>query len=92
MAKYKVLGERILVQRDPPAEEGHLLMPHNVQKKPKSGTILEVGKKVEEVEVGNRVWFSEYAGYFLEENEDLEESDLIVMREDEILAVELCEE
>jgi co-chaperonin GroES (HSP10) len=86
--KYRVLGESILVKRDPSAEEGDVLMPHNVKKKPKSGVVLSVGKKVEEVVVGERVWFNEYAGYFLEENEDLEESDLIVMREDEVLAVE----
>jgi len=87
--KYKVLGERVLVRRDAPEEDGHILMPHNVKKKPKTGIILSVGPKVtEEVKVGNRVVFNEFAGYFLETSQDFEESDLIVMRQDEILAVE----
>ena len=84
----RVLGERILVQRDPMPEESHVLMPHDVKKKPVSGTVLAVGKDVKEVLINDRVWFNEYAGYFFEETRDLVESDLIVMREDEILVAE----
>lgn len=89
--KYRVLGERVLIQRDPPEEDGHILMPHNVKKKPKTGIVLSVGPNIKEVKVGDRVAFNEYAGYFLETSQDFEESDLIVMRQDEILAVEVPE-
>jgi len=89
--KYKVLGERVLVQRDTNTETSHVLMPHNVKKKPKTGVILGIGSKVEFVEVGQRVVFNEYAGYALDVTQDLEESTMIVMREDEILAIELEE-
>lgn len=87
----KVLGDRILVQRDAEEEEGHILMPHAVKEKPSSGTVLSAGQAVNEIAVGNRVYFNKYAGYFLKMNQDLEESELIVMREDEVLAVELLE-
>jgi co-chaperonin GroES (HSP10) len=89
MIKYQVLGERVLVQRDKNEEKSHVLMPHNVKKKPKTGTVLGVGDKVEYVQTGDRVVFNEFAGYFLDTNLDFEESDLIVMREDEILAIEV---
>jgi chaperonin GroES len=87
---YKVLGDRILVQRDPLLEqvEGLLLMPENIEKKPSSGTVITCGSKVEDVQEGDKVFFNEYAGYFLDTDQTLEESDLIVMREDEILAIE----
>ena len=93
MKKYRVLGERVLIQRDPEEEQGYVLMPVNVKKKPKSGVVLSIGSKVtEEIAVGDRVAFNEFAGYFLETSTDLEESDLIVMRQDEILAVEATED
>jgi len=91
--RYRVFGERILVQRDVKKEAtSHIMMPTNVEKKPCVGTILCVGDKVKCVKEGERVYFNEYAGYFLETTQDLEESDLIVMREDEILAIEDLED
>jgi co-chaperonin GroES (HSP10) len=92
MKKYRVLGERILVQRDPEEAQGHVLMPHNVKKKPKSGVVICVGPEVTyDLKEGDKVSFNEFAGYFLEESQDLEESDLIVMRQDEVLVVEVEE-
>lgn len=93
MKKYRVLGEKVLVQRDPEEAQGHVLMPVNVKKKPKSGVVLCVGPEVTyDVKEGDRISFNEFAGYFLDESTDLEESDLIVMRQDEILVVEVPED
>jgi len=93
--KYQVLGERVLVERDI-NDQGQganaVLMPHNVKKKPKTGVVLNVGDKVEYIKVGDRIVFNEFAGYFLETSLNLEESDLIVMREDEVLAIEMPDE
>ena len=86
MTDFKVIGEKLLVQRDAEKEDGHVLMPNALKKAPKSGVVLTVGTSVSEIKPGDHVFFNEYAGYFLEETSDLTESDLIVMDESEVLA------
>jgi len=86
---YRVLGDKVLVRRDPEyQQEGGLLLPSDVKKAPRVGEILSIGEEVTRVKLGERVVFHEYAGHFLKADQDLDETDLIVMREDEILAVE----
>jgi co-chaperonin GroES (HSP10) len=86
---YRVIFDKILVKRDPKTENPNaLLIPDEVKKEPSSGEILAVGNEVKYVSGGERIYFSPYAGFFLETTQDLQESDLIVMREDEILAIE----
>ena len=86
MTDFKVIGEKLLVQRDAEKEDGHVLMPNALKKKPQSGIVLAVGDKVSKLKPGHHVFFNEYSGYFLEENTDLTESDLVVMDESEVLA------
>lgn len=91
--KYKVTGDRLLVKRQAIVEEeGGLLVPEKVKKRPHSGQVLAVGKEVTEVAIGQTVYFSEYAGHFLDVNADFTETDLLVMREHEVLAIELADE
>lgn len=91
--KYKVTGDRILVQRHSvQEEEGGLLLPEKVKKRPHSGKVLTIGQEVTSIAVGDVVYFSEYAGHFLDIKNDFEESDLLVMREDEVLAIEVPDE
>lgn len=85
---FRVIYDRVLVKRDSKVETSHLMIPDKVKKAPRTGVILSVGDEVKYVAVGDHVVFSEYAGHFLEPSQDLIESDLIVMREDEILAIE----
>ena len=86
---YRVLGDKVLVRRDPESiREGSLLLPSEVIKAPRVGEVISVGEEVARVKLGERVVFHEYAGHFLKVDQDLDETDLIVMREDEILAVE----
>lgn len=89
---FKVLGDKILVQRDPPVEDGPILIPNAVKQPPKSGYVLAVGPDVVYIKAGDHVYFSEYAGYFFKEVPDLDECDLVVMREDEVLVVEAPDE
>ena len=91
--KYKVTGDRLLVKRQSvEQDEGGLLIPEKVKKRPHSGEILAIGKDVTEVAIGQTVFFSEYAGHFLDLNNDFTETDLLVMREHEVLAIELGDE
>ena len=66
---YRVIGDKILVRRDPMNDEleveGALLLPEKVVKPPRSGTIVTVGEEVSRVQAGERIFFSEYAGHFL---------------------------
>lgn len=90
----RTISDKILVKRDPKQEAiaGQLLLPDEVRKPPRTGIVIAVGDEVTKVRQGEKVFFHEYAGYFLKESQDLEESDLIVMRQDEVLAVETEEE
>lgn len=90
--KFRVIGEKILVQRDSKEEFEGLVVPDAVQRPPRCGRVLAVGDEVTRIKVGEKVYFHEYAGQFLEATQDLEESDLIVMREDEVLTVLVEEE
>jgi co-chaperonin GroES (HSP10) len=84
--KHRVIYDRILVRRDPePEETNHVLTPHDVKKPPRIGIIEDTGPEVKYLKIGMRVTFNEYAGYFVQINQELTESDLISMREDEIL-------
>jgi len=88
--QYKVLFDRILVKRDSPPDEemeNTILMPHDVKKPPQMGIIIDIGSEVKYAKKDDRIAFNQYAGYFLHTTQDLAEPDLIVMREDEILAI-----
>ena len=90
--KFRVINDKILVQRDPVNDDhditGGLIVPDKVLTPPRSGEVIVVGDQVTHVKPGERIFFSEYAGFFLKTHNDLEDSELIVMREDEILAIE----
>lgn len=90
MSKYRVIGDRVLVKRDDELENpaATILMTDDLKQPPRRGEVLAVGTEVKYTAVGDRVQFSQYAGHFLETTQGLAESSLIVMREDEILAIE----
>ncbi|NPA58583.1 MAG: co-chaperone GroES [Aquificae bacterium] len=95
MAKIKPLYDRVVIK---PAEEGEertpsgIIIPDTAQEKPSEGEVIAVGEgrllengeiKPLKVKVGDRVIYSKYAGNeFVVDGEDL-----IVLREDDILAV-----
>lgn len=85
---FKAICDRIIVQRDAAVETSHLMIPEKVKKAPRSGSVLSVGAEVKYTKVGDKVFFNEYAGQYLEPTQDLTESELISMREDEVLAIE----
>lgn len=84
-------GIKILIKRTA-IKEQDLLIPDNVRKPPSTGTVLEIGPKVTFVKPGDLVVFSRYAGMSLENEESLQESDYIVLDEDEILTKIIEEE
>ena len=88
------LGANIVVKRLASEEKtaGGILLPDSAQKRPQQGRVLSVGdgrtlpngtRVAHQVQEGDRVVFSNYAGNEVEVDGD----DLLIMSEDEILAV-----
>jgi len=88
------LGDRVVVQREE-AEEvtaGGIVLPDAAKDKPSRGKVLSVGdgrllddgsRKPLQVKEGDRILFSSYAG----ETFKLGDQELLLMREEDILAV-----
>lgn len=92
--KLQPLGERVVVERDESEEvtAGGIVLPDTAKDKPARGTVVSVGegrllddgtRGPLQVKVGDHVLFSSYAG----EAFKVEDQELLLMREDDILAV-----
>ncbi len=92
--KLQPLGDRLVVEREE-AEDvtaGGIVLPDAAKDKPARGTVVSVGdgrllddgsRSAIQVRVGDRVLFSSYAG----EQFKLGDQELLLMREDDVLAV-----
>lgn len=91
------LGDRVVVEREASESKtvGGILLPDSAKDKPARGVIkavgdgklnLKTGKRVPlQVKVGDRILFSSYAGEIVPFSQN--DNDLLLMREDDILAV-----
>lgn len=92
----KPLGKRVLIQRSKPeAKKGGILLPDSAQEKPKEGIVIAVGPgkvndqgKLETVNVqeGNRILFSSYAGTEVKGAEG-DQEEYLILSEDDILGI-----
>jgi chaperonin GroES len=92
--KLQPLGDRVVIEREESESitSGGIVLPDSAKDKPARGKIISVGEgrllkngtRVPlQVKVGNRVLFSSYAGETFKIGED----ELVLMREEDILAV-----
>lgn len=92
--KLVPLGDRVVLERESAEEttSGGIVLPDTAKDKPQRGTVLSVGdgrllkdgtRHPLQVEVGDRVLFSSYAG----DEFKLDGQELLLMREEDILAV-----
>ncbi|MDN5937469.1 MAG: co-chaperone GroES [Salinisphaera sp.] len=92
--KIRPLQDRVVVKRLDAEEKsaGGIVIPDNAAEKPQKGEVKAVGKgkvlesgeiRKVEVKVGDKVLFSKFAGSEIKIDQD----ELMVMREDDILAV-----
>ena len=92
--KLQPLGDRVVVQREEAetTTSGGIVLPDTAKDRPSRGRIVSVGdgrllddgtRSPFQVKVGDRVIFSSYAG----ETFKVGDEELLLMREDEILAV-----
>ena len=95
---FKPMGDRILVRRDAVEERsvGGIYIPDSAREKERAqgGVVLAVGAGKRdnngnriplEVQEGDRVYFGKYVG--TEAGKDTDGSELIIIREDEILGL-----
>ena len=84
--KYQPIGDRILVRQDPAKEqsEGGLLLSQTHTEPPLTGKVEAIGSECKlGVKVKDHVIFAAHARAQLSEDE----KDLLVMREEDVLAV-----
>ena len=92
--KIKPLGDQILIRRleAQGVTKGGIVLPESAKEKPKEGVVLALGdgrllesgeRKPFQVKLEDRVLFSSYAGTEIK----IDGEDLLLIREDEILAV-----
>ncbi|MCL0043192.1 co-chaperone GroES [Dehalococcoidia bacterium] len=96
MSTYKPLGNRILIKAVEEAEDvtkGGLIIPDSAKEKPQKAEILAIGpgklnedgtRQPMEVEVGQQVLYAKYAGTEVDGDDDAE---LMVIREEDVLAI-----
>jgi chaperonin GroES len=93
-SKLQPLGDRVVVEREASEEKtaGGIVLPDTAKDKPARGKVISVGegrllddgkRSPPQVTVGDRVIFSSYAG----ETFKVDDQELLLMREDDILAV-----
>ena len=92
--KLQPLGDRVVIQREESEEKtaGGILLPDSAKDKPARGRVVSVGngrllddgtRSPIQVSAGDRVIFSSYAG----ETFKVDDEELLLMREEDILAV-----
>ena len=92
--KLKPLNDRVVVRRVEEEEKtaGGIIIPDTAKEKPIQGEVISVGngklmedgsRRPLDVKAGDRVLFSKYAGTDIK----VEGEELLIMREDDILAI-----
>jgi chaperonin GroES len=93
--KVQPLQDRILVRRldeEAEASSGGIILPDSAKEKPHEGEVIAVGpgkitddgkRQSVDVKEGDRVLFAKYAGTEVK----IEDEELLIMREDDVLAV-----
>lgn len=91
--KLKPLGNRVVVKRvKAPTSKGGILLPETAKEKPREGEVLAVGpgklndngqREPLNVQVGDRVYFSNYAGTEVVTDEE----EYLILPEDDILGI-----
>ena len=94
MAKVRPLHDRLLVKRIEEQEtvKGGIIIPDSAKEKPQEGEVIAVGNgkildngsKVElDVKAGDKILFGKYSGTDIK----IDGEELLILREDEVLAV-----
>jgi chaperonin GroES len=82
---FQPLGDRVFVTYTEEMERtsGGIYVPDTAKEKPQRGTVQAIGKKVENVKVGDQVLFDKYSGSKLR----IEDEDCLILKEEDILGI-----
>ena len=82
---FQHLGERVFVTYTEELERtaGGIYVPDSAKEKPQRGVVQAVGKKVENVKVGDHVLFDKYSGSKLR----IEDEECLILKEEDILGI-----
>src|SRR5574342_269724 len=82
---FQPLGDRVFVTYTEELERtaGGIYVPDAAKEKPQRGIVQAVGKKVENVKVGDQVLFDKYSGSKLR----IDDEECLILKEEDILGV-----
>ena len=82
---FQPLGDRVFVTYTEEMERtsGGIYVPDTAKEKPQRGTVQAIGKKVENVKVGDQVLFDKYSGSKLR----IDDEDCLILKEEDILGI-----
>ena len=82
---FQPLGDRVFVTYTEEMERtsGGIYVPDSAKEKPQRGNVQAVGKKVENVKVGDQVLFDKYSGSKLR----IDDEDCLILKEEDILGI-----
>lgn len=61
----RVLNDHIIVQIDEFKYSGRIVVPDTAKRKPTKGVVVAVADNIKDIEIGDKVLFSQFAGYLL---------------------------
>ncbi len=82
---FQPLGDRVFITYTEEMERtaGGIYVPDSAKEKPQRGIVQAVGKKVENVKVGDHVLFDKYSGSKLR----IDDEECLILKEEDILGV-----
>lgn len=82
---FQPLGDRVFITYTEEMERtaGGIYVPDSAKEKPQRGTVQAIGKKVENVKVGDQVLFDKYSGSRLK----IDDEDCLILKEEDILGI-----
>lgn len=82
---FQPLGDRVFITYTEEMERtaGGIYVPDSAKEKPQRGTVQAIGKKVENVKVGDQVLFDKYSGSKLK----IDDEDCLILKEEDILGI-----
>ena len=84
--KIRPLYDRIVVKRldnDQEKTASGLFIPDSAKEKPQRGIVQAIGKKVENIKVGDQVLFDKYSGSKLR----IEDEECLILKEEDVLGI-----
>jgi len=61
----RVLNDHLIVQIDEFRYSGRIVVPDSAKRKPTKGVVIAIADNIKDIEVGDKVLFSQFAGYLL---------------------------